>query len=171
MKTFQFKSHNVKKGLMFGLGYLAVVFVLLYVFFGGINGLADAANNFGSAKGLGILVAVVVIGPLIILSQFINPKIDIQVDSKNLSIKNSKKDPKTIPLATIHSMEINQTLVNQLQIFDQNKQLLATIHPQTDTNVIFSIASTIAQHGEFVATKGNKKIFGNAVPTVSYLRQ
>ena len=117
------------------------------------------------------MVAVVVIGPLIILLQFINPKIDIQVDSKNLSIKNSKKDFKTIPLATIHSMEINQTLVNQLQIFDQNKQLLATIHPQTDTIVIFSIASTIAQKGEFVATKGNKKIFGNVVPTVSYLRQ
>lgn len=92
MNTFQFKSHNVKKGLIFGFGYLIVVFILCCLIFGGINGLADAVNNFGSAKGLGILVAVVVIGPLVILLQFINPKIEIQVDKNNLSIKQPRKE-------------------------------------------------------------------------------
>jgi hypothetical protein len=171
MNTFQFKSHNVKKGLIFGFGYLIIVFILCFLIFGGINGLADAVNNFGSAKGLGILVAVVVIGPLIILLQIINPKIEIQVDNDNLAIKQSKKDDKIIPLAAIHSMEINHSLVNQLQLFDQHRKLLTTIHPQNDMNVIFSIAHVIAQHGGFTKKKGTKKIFGNPVETISYARQ
>ncbi len=168
MKTFQFKSHQVKKGLIFGLIYLVVVFILCYMIFGGINGMADAANNFGSAKGLGILVAVVIIGPLVVILQLINPKIEVQVDSANLSIRQPKKEDSIIPLKEIYIMEINHALVNQLQLFDQNRQLLATIHPQ---NVIFSIASAIAQQGRFVKTKGNKKIFGNPVETISYSRQ
>ncbi|WP_313492306.1 hypothetical protein [Sphingobacterium multivorum] len=139
--------------------------------FGGINGMADAANNFGSAKGLGILVAVVIIGPLVVILQLINPKIEVQVDSANLSIRQPKKEDSIIPLKEIYIMEINHALVNQLQLFDQNRQLLATIHPQNDTNVIFSIASAIAQQGRFVKTKGNKKIFGNPVETISYSRQ
>jgi len=171
MNTFQFKSHNVKKGLIFGFGYLIAVFILFCLIFGGINGLADAVNNFGSAKGLGILVAVVVIGPLIIILQFINPKIEIQVDSDKLSIKQLKKDDKIIPLKVIHVMEINHSLVNQLQLFDKNRQLLTTIHPQNDMNVIFAIADAIAQHGGFEQKKGNKKIFGNPVETISYSRQ
>ncbi len=171
MKTFQFKSHQVKKGLIFGLIYLVVVFILCYMIFGGINGMADAANNFGSAKGLGILVAVVIIGPLVVILQLINPKIEVQVDSANLSIRQPKKEDSIIPLKEIYIMEINHALVNQLQLFDQNRQLLATIHPQNDTNVIFSIASAIAQQGRFVKTKGNKKIFGNPGETISYSRQ
>ncbi|MGJ1224232.1 hypothetical protein [Sphingobacterium siyangense] len=171
MNTFQFKSHNVKKGLIFGFGYLIVVFILCCLIFGGINGLADAVNNFGSAKGLGILVAVVVIGPLLILLQFINPKIEIQVDKNNLSIKQPRKEDKIIPLEVIHSMEINRSLVNQLQLFDQNGKLLTTIHPQNDMNVIFSIANIIAQNGGFTQKKGTKKIFGNPVETISYFRQ
>ncbi|MGF7027168.1 MULTISPECIES: hypothetical protein [Sphingobacterium] len=171
MNTFQFKSHNVKKGLIFGFGYLIVVFILCCLIFGGINVLADAVNNFGSAKGLGILVAVVVIGPLVILLQFINPKIEIQVDKNNLSIKQPKKEDKIIPFEVIHSMEINHSLVNQLQLFDHNGKLLTTIHPQNDMNVIFSIANIIAQHGGFTQKRGTKKIFGNPVETISYFRQ
>jgi len=30
---------------------------------GGIDGMADAANNFGSVKALGVLVTIVIIGP------------------------------------------------------------------------------------------------------------
>ncbi len=171
MKTFQFKSHQVKKGLIFGFGYLIVVFILCCLIFGGINGLADAVNNFGSAKGLGILVAVIVIGPLIILLQFINPKIEIQVDKDKLSIKQPKKEDKVILLAVIDRMEINHALVNQLQLFDNNGQLLTSIHPQNDMNVIFAVADAIAQHGGFIQKKGNKKIFGNPVETISYSRQ
>lgn len=170
MNTFQFKSHNVKKGLIFGFGYLIVVFILFCLIFGGINGLADAVNNFGSAKGLGILVAVVVIGPLVILLQFINPKIEIQVDKDKLSIKQPKKGDKVILLNVIDKMEINHSLVNQLQLFSKNGQLLTTIHPQNDMNVIFAIAEAIAQHSRFIQKKGNKKIFGNSVETISYSR-
>lgn len=171
MNTFQFKSHQVKKGLIFGFGYLIIVFMLFCLVFGGINGLADAVNNFGSAKGLGILVAVVVIGPLIILLQFINPKIEIQVDKEKLSIKQPKQEDKIILLNVIDKMEINHSLVNQLQLFDKNGQLLTTIHPQNDMNVIFAIADAVAQYGGFIQKKGNKKIFGNPVETVSYSRR
>jgi len=170
MRTFQFKSHNIKKGLIFGFGYLIVVFLVLCIVFDGVNGLADTINNFGSAKGLGLLVAVVVIGPLVILLQYINPKVDILIDNDYLHIRQAKRNDQIIALAVIDRMEINQKLVNQLQLFDQNKQLLANIHPQSDTTVIFLIANAISQQEKLKQSKGNKKIFGNTIETVSYYR-
>jgi len=170
MRTFQFKSHNIKKGLIFGFGYLIVVFLVLCIVFDGVNGLADTINNFGSAKGLGLLVAVVVIGPLVILLQYINPKVDILIDNDYLHIRQAKRNDQIIALAVIDRMEINQKLVNQLQLFDQNKQLLANIHPQSDTTVIFLIANAISQQEKLKHSKGNKKIFGNTIETVSYYR-
>ncbi|PUV25528.1 MULTISPECIES: hypothetical protein [Sphingobacterium] len=171
MKTFQFKSHNVKKGLIFGFAYLFIVFIIFSIIYGGINGMADAVNNFGSAKGLGFLVAIIVIGPFVMLLQIINPKIEVLIDRQHMIIKQHKKTALDIHLNDIYEMKINHSLVNQLQIFGQQAQLLAKIHPQHDTQVIYKIAAEIAQYEIFLQQKGQKKVFGNPVETISYTRK
>ena len=171
MKTFLFKSHNIKKGLIFGFAYLIIVFIIFSIIYGGFNGIADAVNNFGSAKGLGFLVAAIVIGPLVVLLQVINPKIEVLIDHQQLVIKQQKKKDLNILLKNIYEMKINHSLVNQLQIYGQQAQLLAKIHPQHDTQVIYKIAAEIAQHEIFLQQKGQKKIFGNSVETISYTRE
>lgn len=171
MKAFQFKSHNVKKGLIFGFVYLIIVFVIFSVIYGGINGMADAANNFGSAKGLGFLVAIIVIGPLVVILQLINPKIEVLIDQEHIVIRQRKKKDQQVLLKDIHEMTINQSLVNQLQVFGPEGQLLVKIHPQHDTQIIYQIANEIAGHNSFRKEKGTKKIFGNPVETVTYTRK
>lgn len=171
MKTFQFKSHNVKKGLIFGFSYLIIVFIIFSVIYGGINGMADAVNNFGSAKALGFLVAILVIGPFVVILQLINPKIEVHIGSQHMLIKQKKKPDQEIPLEDIYSMKINHSLVNQLQIFDKQGQLIITIHPQQDMQIIYGIAAEIAQHTFFTQEKGSRKIFGNPIETMSYTRK
>lgn len=171
MKTFQFKSHNVKKGLIFGFSYLVIVFAIFSLIYGGINGMADAVNNFGSAKVLGFFVAIIVIGPFVVILQLINPKIEVHIDHQHVLIKQKKKPDQDIPLGDIYSMKINHALVNQLQLFDQQGQLIITIHPQQDMQIIYGIATEIAQHKSFTQQKGSKKIFGNPVETMSYIRK
>lgn len=171
MKAFQFKSHNFKKGLIFGFVYLIIVFVIFSVIYGGINGMADAANNFGSAKGLGFLVAIIVIGPLVVILQLINPKIEVLIDQEQIVIRQRKKMDQQVLLKDIHEMTINQSLVNQLQFFGPEGQLLVKIHPQHDTQIIYQIANEIAGHYSFRQEKGTKKIFGNPVETVTYTRK
>lgn len=171
MKAFQFKSHNVKKGLIFGFVYLIIVFVIFSVIYGGINGMADAANNFGSAKGLGFLVAIIVIGPLVVILQLINPKIEVLIDQEQIVIRQRKKMDQQVLLKDIHEMTINQSLVNQLQVFGPGGQPLVKIHPQHDTQIIYQIANEIAGHNSFRQEKGTKKIFGNPVETVTYTRK
>lgn len=171
MKTFQFKSHNVKKGLIFGFSYLIIVFIIFSLIYGGINGMADAVNNFGSAKALGFLVAILVIGPFVVILQLINPKIEVHIGSQHMLIKQKKKPDQEIPLEDIYSMKINHSLVNQLQIFDQQGQLIITIHPQQDMQIIYGIAAEIAQHTFFTQEKGSRKIFGNPIETMSYTRK
>ncbi|WP_343565822.1 hypothetical protein [Sphingobacterium sp.] len=171
MKIFQFKSHNVKKGLIFGFSYLIIVFIIFSLIYGGINGMADAVNNFGSAKLLGFLVAIIVIGPFVIILQLINPKIEVYIDSQHMLIKQKKKPDQDIPLDDIYNMKINHALVNQLQIFDQQGQLIITIHPQQDMQIIYGIAAEIAQHRSFTQEKGSRKIFGNPIETMSYTRK
>jgi hypothetical protein len=171
MKTFQFKSHHVKKGLIFGFSYLIIVFTIFYLIYGGINGMTDAVNNFGSAKALGFLVAIIVIGPFVVILQLINPKIEVLIDHQHILIKQQKKPDQDILLDDIYSMKINHSLVNQLQLFDQQGQLLITIHPQQDMQIIYGIAAEIAQHKSFIKQKGSKKIFGNPIETMSYTRK
>lgn len=171
MKTFQFKSHHVKRGLILSFTYMLVVFAIFYLIYGGIDGMADAANNFGSAKGLGLLVAVLIIGPLVLLLQFISPKIEVQINKDDLLLKQPGKPDKNIPLADIHMIKINHALVNQLQLFDHNSQLIASIHPQNDGEIIYKIADEIAKCGLFAKQKGSKKLFGNKVETQLYTRK
>lgn len=171
MKTLQFKSHNVKKGLIFGFSYLIIVFTIFSLIYGGINRMADAVNDFGSAKGLGFLVAIIVIGPFVVILQIINPKIEVHIDSQHILIKQKRKPDQDILLEDIYSMKINHSLVNQLQLFDRQGQLIITIHPQQDMQIIYGIAAEIAQQRSFVQQKGSKKIFGNPIETMSYTRK
>ena len=171
MKTFQFKSHNVKRGIIFGFTYLIIVFIIFSIIYGGINGMADAVNNFGSAKALGFLVAIIIIGPFVVILQVINPKIEVLIDHQHMLIKQQKKPDQDILLDNIYSMKINHSLVNRLQLFDQQGQILITIHPQQDMQIIYGIATEIAQHKSFIQQKGSKKIFGNPVETISYTRK
>lgn len=171
MKTFQFKSHNVKKGLIFGFSYLIIVFTIFSLIYGGINRMADAVNDFGSAKGLGFLVAIIVIGPFVVILQIINPKIEVHIDSQHILIKQKRKPDQDILLEDIYSMKINHSLVNQLQLFDRQGQLIITIHPQQDMQIIYGIAAEIAQQRSFIQQKGSKKIFGNPIETMSYTRK
>ena len=171
MKTFQFKSHNVKKGLIFGFSYLIIVFTIFRLIYGGINLMADAVNDFGSAKGLGFLVAIIVIGPFVVILQIINPKIEVHIDSQHILIKQKRKPDQDILLEDIYSMKINHSLVNQLQLFDRQGQLIITIHPQQDMQIIYGIAAEIAQQRSFIQQKGSKKVFGNPIETMSYTRK
>jgi len=120
---------------------------------------------------LGFFVAIIVIGPFVVILQLINPKIEVHIDHQHVLIKQKKKPDQYIPLGDIYSMKINHALVNQLQLFDQQGQLIITIHPQQDMQIIYGIATEIAQHKSFTQQKGSKKIFGNPVETMSYTRK
>lgn len=172
MKEYNFKHISDKsktKGLIIGLVYLIVVFLGCYFLFGGINGMADAVNNFGSAKGIGLLVGIAFLAPLIIMIQFIHPKITIEVNSESIVKKDKNANTEKISISSISKMQVNIQKINELRLFDKDEKLLLSLTPFQRADIISKIVDEILKHKAFNKDVKIEKQFGNNIEKTTYI--
>ena len=169
MKTFEFKQNDLKRGVPFAIGYFVLLIVACYSIFGGLFGMANALDNFGSAKLAGIAVALAVLTPFIIILKLIMPKVTVELGSNNLTISD-KNNQKVIFYNEIFALQLNMSNLNKLDIMDQQNNVLGFIHPQNNPEILAQVISEISNHIEFTKLKGSKKYFGNSIDTTLYSR-
>lgn len=171
MKTFEFKQHDPKKNIPVAVVYILIVFLTGYFWLGGIDGMAATVNNSGSAKGIGLLVGVLIIGPFILLLQVMNRKVRVTIDGQMIRVTQKTKDEKIVPLHLIDSMTINIAGINKMAICDEQHTVLLTFHPSNAPSLLMQIAEAVNAHLRFTKEKGTKKFMGTAIDTLTYKRK
>ena len=171
MKKIEFKQNDLKRGVPFAIIYLVAVFLGCYFYFGGMIGMADAVNNFGSAKGIGLLVGLVVLAPFLIILNFLMPKILIELDSEKIRIFKNKKEQNTIYYSEISKLQLNVSNINRLDFLDANNNVLFHVQPQNNSEVLNEIISEINKHIVMTKQVGTKSYFGKNIDTVVFIRK
>ena len=171
MKKFEFKQNDLKRGIPFAIIYLLSVFIFCYIKFDGILGMADAVNNFGSAKGVGLLIGLGVIGPFIILLAVIMPKVSVEISDDKLLFHKGKKDNKIMYLEDIAKIQINVDKLNQMEIFGRDGAVFIAIQPQHKPEILKEIISEISKHVAFSKQTSNRNYFGQNIETSVYTRK
>jgi len=170
MKTFEFKQNDLKRGIPFAIVYLVLVFVGCYFYFGGLLGMADAVNNFGSAKATGFLIGLAVLVPFFILLTVLMPKVKVELGSDKLAIS-TKKSQKVIFYNEISALQLNISNLNKLDIVGEQNNVLAQIQPQSKPEILDQIISEISNHVMFTKQKGSKNYFGKSIETSLFIRK
>lgn len=170
MQSITFKANDVKRGVPFAIIYLIALFLLLYCYFGGINNMATAAEGFGRPKALGFILAVVLLLPFFIILNRIMPTTTIQFHENEIQISHNKKPVLQIPYANIHSIQINHTNMNTVDILDAHQSILYAFRPQSKVQAIWDFKKALAQHIKLQESKGTKKIIGGSMDTFTYTR-
>jgi hypothetical protein len=174
MKTFTFENINkasIIKGLIIAAVYLGTVFGICYIIFGGITGMADKVNNFGSAKAAGLIIGVIVLLPFFIILQFIHPKITVEIDSEKIINKMKGKPDEIIQLSSIDKMELNVRKINKLDIYDDKGNLITYFNPAKHPTVLEQIISEIVSHKEYEKKSKTENYFGKSLERTTYKRK
>lgn len=170
MKRFEFKQNNIKRGLPIAIIYLLVCFISFYLYFGGINNMADAVNSIGSAKGAGLIVGFLTIVPFILLLTLFMHKLTVELDDEKITISKKNKEIKIIPYKDIEKLQLNINSINRLEIIDNQNNVIFYFHPQQNGEILEAIILELNKHINFTKHIGEKKIIGGTIQTSVYLK-
>lgn len=165
MKTFQFKLNDKKKGVILAITYLAVAFTICYFLFGGITGMVDKVNSFGSAKAAGLIVGIIILGPFFILLRLVQPKVSVDIDTQKMTVAQTGKELLVVPLSAIDRMELNTANFNTLRIYDKQNNLLVHLQAAQHVNPLKQIIEELSNDG-FVKNKGSRTFFNAEIETL-----
>ncbi|WP_129021955.1 hypothetical protein [Edaphocola flava] len=171
LKKIEFKQNDLKRGIPLAVIYFVAVFTICYLIFGGIIGMADAVNNFGSAKGVGLLVGLGFLAPFFVLRHFVMPKNTIEFYPDKITIYKNKKEETVIYYSNIAAMQLNVSNMNQLDIMDGQQNILYHIQPQNKLQVLEETVSEISKYIDLQKQKGSKRYFGKSIETCTYIRR
>lgn len=170
MKTFEFKQNDLKRSVPIAIIYFVLVIVACYLKFGGLFGMANALDNFGSTKLAAIVVALAVLVPFIIILSVIMPKVKVELSSNNLTISD-KNNQKVIFYNEIFALQLNMSSLNRLDILGRQNDILGFIQPQNNPEILAQVISEISNHVMFTKQKGSKKYFNRSIETTLYSRK
>ena len=170
MKTFEFKQNDLKRGIPFAIVYLVLVFVGCYFYFGGLLGMADAANILGSDKATGFLIGLAVLAPFLILLTVLMPKVKVELGLDKITISD-KNNQKVIFYNEIYALQLNVSNLNKLDFLGEQNNVLAHMQPQSKPEILTQIINEISNHVMFTKLKGRKKYFGNSIETTIYTKK
>lgn len=165
MKTFQFKKNDKKRGAILAIAYLVIVFMICYFLFGGINGMADKVNSFGSAKAAGLIIGIIVLLPFFVLLRLIQPMVSVNIDTQKMTVAQKGKEVIVVPIGTIDKMELNVTNFNTLNIYDKLNNLLVHLQVPQQSNTLKQIADELSSSG-FEKNKGSRRYFNTEIETL-----
>ena len=165
----EYKQNDLKRGIPLAIIYFITVFLICYFIFGGISGMADAVNNFGSARGIGLLVGLGFLAPFFVLSYMAMPKMKIELHPDKMVIFKNKLEPVIIPYNNISQLQFNVRNINRLDILDRNNNIVFYLQPQHKVEVLQQTISAIAQHKGFIKQTGQKRYFGRNIQTIIYI--
>jgi hypothetical protein len=151
LKPIEFKQVNRAKALLLLLAVMLLVFGLPIAAFG-LNRVLDFVNNFGSAKGLGLLVGAAVIVPALLLKKyFFSDQCAIEIDKTNITIKANGKLIANVPTQNIAYLEWKDMSTKLLSIYLTDGRKLFEVRPAAlkvneQTDLINKIISAIKEH-------------------------
>lgn len=171
MKSYEYLEQNATKTTIFIILYLGVWIVGASLYFGGFGRLADAINNFGSAKGIGLLVGVLVIVPIFFIMRFVYAKVIVQIDQEKVVVRYKDNVRQTFDLSTIDSMVTNEKRPNTLHFYNQSKVLIFALVPIANQGeIIEEIPEYIATLIPFKRTSREQKFFTTTYRSYIYRR-
>lgn len=171
IKKIEFKQNDLKRGIPFALIYFITMYTICYWVFGGTSGMADAVNNFGSAKGVGLLVGLIVLAPFLVLLQFVMPKNTLEFHPDKIVIYKNKKAKTAIYYHSIAALQLNISNLNRLDIIDSQQNIQYYIQPQNKPQVLQAIISEISKYIDLERQQGTKRYFGKKMDTSIYNRR
>ena len=171
IKKIEFKQNDLKIGIPLALIYFITVFTICYLVFGGIIGMADAVNNFGSAKGIGLLVGLCFMAPFFVLLHFVMPRHTLEFHPDKITVYKNRKEETVIYYNNIAAMQLNVSRMNRLDILDSQHNILYYILPQNKPQVLEATISEISKYIDLERQRGTKKYFGQNVDTIIYSRR
>lgn len=171
IKKIEFKQNDLKRGIPLALIYFITVFTICYLVFGGIIGMADAVNNFGSAKGIGLLVGLGFLAPFFVLLHFVMPRNTLAFHPDKIAVYKNRKEETVIYYNNIAAMQLNVNNLNRLDIMDSQQNILYYIQPQNKPQVLQATIAEISKYIDLEKQRGTKKYFGKNVDTIIYSRR
>lgn len=171
LKKIEFKQNDLKRGIPLAVIYFVMVFTICYLIFGGIIGMADAVNNFGSAKGIGLLVGLGFLAPFFVLQQVVMPRNTIAFYPDKIAVYKNKKEEAVIYYSNIAAMQLNVRNINRLDIIDGQQNILYYIQPQSKPQVLEETVSEISKYIDLERQRGSKRYFGKNIETSTYTRR
>jgi len=170
MKTYQYLEVNPGKGIAFALIYMVIVVLIASFVFGGFFELANAVDNFGSAKFVGFLTGIIVIAPVFLLIRLVYPKVHIVTDGSQLTISRKKQQDRIIPFTDIFIVALNAQRMNTLTLYGRSGEVLISILPFNNHPILKQIAEDIISGGTFQKTVESKKLFNTSYEAITYRR-
>ncbi|MCZ4243584.1 hypothetical protein [Pedobacter punctiformis] len=171
MKTYQYLEINPAKGILFALAYITIVVFAASLICGGFYKLADAVNNFGGTKIIGLFTGIVCLLPIFLLIKFLYPKIHISTHDNQLIISRKNHPDKLIGYNDITSIALNAERINTLTLYGTANEILFNIHPFNNPHILNQIAKDITSKSPFQKTTEQKNLFKESYDAIIYRRR